>query len=158
MARFHIAEARNGAEIAMVADLFDAYAASLPIDLTYQGFASERATLPGHYVPPGGALLLARDAQGVGIGCIALRASGAGRGEIKRLYVVPAGRGMGLGKALLAAVTRAAAGLGHHALCLDTLPFMAEAQALYLAAGFRPIAPYYDSPVPGTVFLGKVLP
>lgn len=157
MAGFDIAEARNGADVAMVADLFDAYAASLPIDLSYQGFAAERASLPGQYAPPGGALLLARDARKAGIGCIALRASGAGRGEIKRLYVAPAARGMGLGKALLAAVTRAAAGLGHRALCLDTLPFMAEAQALYLAAGFRPIAPYYDSPVPGTVFLGKVL-
>ena len=66
--------------------------------------------------------------------------------------------GLGLGKALLAAVTDAAASLGHGALCLDTLLFMAKARALYLAAGFRPIPPYYDSPVPGTVFLGKALP
>ena len=55
-------------------------------------------------------------------------------------------------------MTNAAASPGHGALCLDTLPFMAEARALYLAAGFRPIPPYYDSPVPGTVFLGKALP
>ena len=54
-------------------------------------------------------------------------------------------------------MTNAVASLGHGALCLDTLPFMAEARALYLTAGFRPIPLYYDSPVPGAVFLGKAL-
>lgn len=157
MADFQIAEARSGADIEAVATLFSAYAASLPIDLAYQGFAAELAMLPGQYVPPGGALLLARNAAGLALGCVALRALGEGRAEIKRLYVAPEARGLGLGKALLEAVTRTAANIGHGALCLDTLPFMAEAQALYLAAGFRPIPPYDAAAVPGTVFLGKVL-
>ena len=157
MPAIFIAPASIDADIAAVAALFDAYAASLPVDLAYQDFATERATLPGKYVPPGGALLLARDAAGEALGCIALRALDAGRGEIKRLYVAPAGRGAGVGRALLAAVTREAARLGHRALCLDTLPFMDAAQALYLADGFHPIAAYYETPVQGTVFLGKVL-
>ena len=157
MAGFHIAAASGGADIAAVAALFDADAASPPIDLSWQDFAAERAASPGKYAPPGGALLLARNAARVALGCVALRAPGEGRAEIKRLYVAPTARGLGLGKALLAAVTNAAASPGHGALCLDTLPFMAEARALYLAAGFRPIPPYYDSPVPGAVFLGKAL-
>jgi GNAT superfamily N-acetyltransferase len=158
MAAFQITEALSAPEIAAVAALFDAYAASLPIELGYQDFATERATLPGKYVRPGGVLLLARDAAGSPLGCVALRALGGGRAEIKRLYVAPAARGLGLGRALLAGVTQAAIELGHGALCLDTLPFMAEAQARYMRAGFLPIPPYGESPVPGTAFLGKELP
>ncbi len=153
-----IVHATTGADIAAVAGLFDAYAASLPVDLAWQDFAAERASLPGKYTPPGGVLLLARDAGGEALGCIALRPLDEGRAEIKRLYVAPAARGSGLGRALLAAVTREAARLGHRALCLDTLPFMDAAQALYLADGFHPIAPYYETPVQGSVFFGKLLP
>ncbi|MES2712538.1 MAG: GNAT family N-acetyltransferase [Pseudomonadota bacterium] len=159
MDAIRIAQASTKDDIAAVAALFDAYAASLPVDLGYQGFAAERAGLPGAYAPPSGALLLARDAAGVALGCVALRAlNDTSAGEIKRLYVAPAARGLGLGKALLAAVSQAAMACGYRALCLDTLPFMAEAQALYRANGFGEIPPYYATALPGTVFLGKVLP
>lgn len=158
MPRFVIAEAQSEADLAEVAALFDAYAASLPIDLGYQDFATERATLPGRYARPGGALLLARDTAGMALGCVALRARDGGRAEIKRLYVAPFARGLGLGRALLDAVTQAAVGLGHGALCLDTLPFMTEAQALYRRAGFQPILAYDEAAPPGTVFLGRDLP
>jgi len=56
-----------------LAKLFRAYAASLPIDLGYQGFAAELASLPGKYAPPDGALLIARDARGAPLGCVAMR-------------------------------------------------------------------------------------
>ena len=107
-------------------------------------------------------MLLARAAgtgQGAApLGCVALRPLGpAGIAEMKRLYVVPAGRGMGLGLALVEAVLGEARRIGYARVVLDTLPFMAEAVALYRRAGFTGIAPYYETPVAGTIFLGHAL-
>ena len=123
--------------------------------MAYQDFATELATLPGKYAPPAGELLLARDPMGTPLGCAALRPLGQdGCCELKRLYVVPEARGMGLGKALLDAVLETAARIGYREIRLDTLPDMTAALALYRQAGFAPIAPYYDTPLAGTWFLG----
>ena len=136
--------------------LFRAYAASLPIDLAYQGFAIELATLPGAYAAPAGVLLLARDRSGAAIGCVALRPlAEPGCCEMKRLFVAPAARGLGLGRALMEAIVSEAARLGYRAVRLDTLPTMTAAIAMYRAAGFEPIAPYYDTAPAGTIFLGR---
>jgi ribosomal protein S18 acetylase RimI-like enzyme len=138
--------------------LFRAYAAALSIDLAYQDFESELAALPGKYAPPGGALLLARGKDGALLGCAALRPMAPpGCCEMKRLYVAPEARGLGLGKALVEAVLEAARQAGYGELRLDTLPEMTEAQALYARLGFVRIEPYYDTPIAGTVFMGKRL-
>jgi ribosomal protein S18 acetylase RimI-like enzyme len=151
---FDIRPVRNDRDIAAASRLFEAYAASLAVDLDYQGFAAEQAGLPGKYAPPEGALLLARDRGGEPAGCVALRPLEAGRiCEMKRLYVAPAGRGAGLGRALMQAAIEVARSLGYREIRLDTLPDMKAAQALYRDAGFRPTAPYYETPVAGTVFL-----
>ncbi|WP_293386383.1 GNAT family N-acetyltransferase [Phenylobacterium sp.] len=76
---------------------------------------------------------------------------------MKRLYVAPAGRGAGLGRALVAAVIAAARAIGYREVRLDTLPEMGAAIALYRSVGFAPIAPYYDTPVAGTLFLSRRL-
>lgn len=153
-----IAPVRSADDLAAVAALFQAYEASLDVDLGYQDFAAELAALPGKYAPPAGALLLARDADGQPLGCVALRPmTEPGRCEMKRLYVAPAGRGAGLGRSLMRAIIDAAKAIGYRELWLDTLPGMAEAQGLYRAAGFEPAEPYYDTPVAGTVFLRLML-
>ncbi len=155
---FQIGPAETADDLAAAARLFQAYAASLTIDLAYQDFAAELASLPGRYAPPRGVLLLARDGRGQALGCIGLRPlAEAGVCEVKRLYVSPAARGMGLGRALVDAVVAAAERLGYREARLDSLPEMAAAIALYRAAGFAPIEPYYDTPVAGTVFLGRIL-
>jgi ribosomal protein S18 acetylase RimI-like enzyme len=157
--RLQIKPVRSAADLAATVALFNGYAAGLGIDLGFQGFAAELAGMPGQYAPPAGELLLSRDGAGEALGCVGLRPiQPAGRCEMKRLYVVPRGRGLGLGAALIEAVIAAAIRIGYREIRLDTLPTMAAAIALYRAAGFSPIAPYYDTPVAGTVFLARTLP
>lgn len=150
---FTIGQAESAADIAAVATLFAGYAASLPIDLGYQDFTGEVAGLPGRYGPPGGALLIARDLRGRALGCIGLRAIDDDRGEIKRLYVAPDGRGTGLGRALAEAVIAKARRAGYRELLLDTLETMTAARRLYAGLGFVAVAPYYAPTPSGTLFM-----
>ena len=113
---------------------------------------SELAHLPGDYAPPGGALLLAR-VSGIPAGCVAVRRIDAGIGELKRLYVRPVQRGLGLGRLLTEAAAERARELGYQRLRLDTAPEMTAAHELYRRLGFREIDPYRENPVPGTRFL-----
>ncbi len=136
-----------------VVHLFRAYAASLSVDLCFQGFEAEVAGLPGAYAPPGGRLLVACE-DGKAIGCGALRPAGEATAEMKRLYVEPRGRGKRVGEKLAAAIIAAAREIGYRRLCLDTLPEMGVAQKLYRKLGFVDIAPYYANPIPGARFLG----
>ncbi|MBX7249246.1 MAG: GNAT family N-acetyltransferase [Caulobacteraceae bacterium] len=148
----HLAGANR--DLADIVRLFRAYEASIDTDLCFQGFDAEVASLPGKYAPPKGALLMARTPRGQPIGCVAVRPiEGDGVCEMKRLYVAPEGRGAGLGKALMQAAIGEARRIGYREIRLDTLPSMTTAQALYRAAGFVRIAPYYGTPVGGTVFM-----
>ena len=72
---------------------------------------------------------------------------------MKRLFVRPAGRGLGVGRALVAKILEEAQTLGYGEVVLDTLPTMAEVQGLYRACGFRDIPPYRPNPVSGARFL-----
>lgn len=116
------------------------YEAGLGVSLCFQGFEAEVAGLPGDYAPPGGAMLLARDAEGGGlVGVVALRPvrDAPELCEMKRLYVRPVARGSGVGRELAMAVIEEGRRLGYRRMCLDTLPGMREAQALYRSLGFR---------------------
>jgi ribosomal protein S18 acetylase RimI-like enzyme len=157
-ASFQIVPARSAADFDAVKRLFTAYASALGIDLSYQGFEAELAGLPGKYAPPSGTLLIARGMDGAPLGCVALRPIAPdGRCEMKRLYVSPQARGLGLGKALVDAVIAEALRIGYREMRLDTLPTMGEAIALYRKAGFQPIDPYYETPVAGTIFMARRL-
>ena len=147
-----IAEAREAQDIATARRLFEEYATSLGIDLCFQGFEEELATLPGSYAPPDGRLLLARHGDEIA-GCVALRRLEQDIGEMKRLYVRPPFRGLGIGRMLTEAITREARIAGYGRMRLDTLPTMTSALALYRQLGFREIRPYRSNPVEGTFFL-----
>ena len=153
-----IAPVRTAEDLAAAIGLFRAYAASLDVDLAYQDFEAELAAMPGRYGPPDGELLLARAGDGGPVGCVGLRPLGPdGCCEMKRLYVRPDGRGSGLGVRLVEAIVAAGRRIGYREMRLDTLPSMSGAIALYGRLGFRPIDPYYDTPVAGTLFMRRVL-
>ncbi len=151
---FSIRPVRAADDLAAVGVLFQAYVATLDVDLGYQDFSGELAGLPGKYAPPQGELLLARDAADQPLGCVGLRPiSPDGCCEMKRLYLLPAARGLGLGKAMTEAVIETARSLGYSELRLDTLPSMTTALRLYDLLGFERIGPYYAPTPDGTVFM-----
>ena len=136
--------------------IFREYAAGLGVDLCFQNFEAELAALPGEYGAPRGALLLAT-VNGELAGCGACRALGdvdyANACEMKRLYVRPGFRGLGLGRMLAQALMDHAMRAGYSVMLLDTLDDMEAARGLYVALGFEEIPPYYFNPIPGAHYL-----
>jgi ribosomal protein S18 acetylase RimI-like enzyme len=130
-------------DAAAVRRLFREYAASLDVDLSFQGFEAEVDDPLGFYE-----LVLLTDG-----GCVALRRLDAETCEMKRLWVRPEARGGGLGRRLAEAVIAEARARGYERMLLDTLPTMAAARALYASLGFRETEAYRYNPVPGTSFL-----
>ncbi len=152
---FAITPARQVSDFASAATLFQDYTRSLGRDLSYQSADAERQGLPGKYAPPSGELLLARLSDGTPVGCVALRPiDPPGCCEMKRLYVSPAARGMGVGGALVDAIIGVARQLHYKEMRLDSLASLASALALYQAAGFQPIPAYCENPFADAVFLG----
>lgn len=143
-------------QIERVRALFLEYQGLLDVDLGFQGFTEELAGLPGSYAPPSGRLLLATVNQ-IPCGCAALQAITSETCEMKRLYVQPEQRGIGLGRLLVQRVLDEARAIGYLRICLDTFPSMTQATAMYLALGFEEIPPYRHNPVPGTRYMALSL-
>ncbi len=147
-----VAEAVSAADVDLARSLFQEYQRAIGVDLCFQAFGEELRTLPGAYARPRGRLLLAMEGEEPA-GCGALRPIAPGIAELKRMWVRPAFRGRGLGRAIAEALLAAAREEGYRAARLDTLPSMREAQALYRSLGFRDTAAYYDNPLPGVVYM-----
>ena len=118
------------------------YEAGIGVSLCFQNFEGELAGLPGDYAPPGGAMILAREPERRRAGRLRGGAAGAGlawavRDEAALSCARPA-RGSGLGRTLALAAIAEARRLGYARMCLDTLPSMTAAQALYRALGLSP--------------------
>lgn len=139
----HIREARI---------LFREYETALGVDLCFQSFEEELANLPGKYAPPDGLLMLAADDSDVA-GCAAMRKIGEHVCEIKRLFVRPQYRGMGIGRMLAQEIICRARHAGYHVMYLDTLAILERAIALYRSLGFQETEPYYHNPLDGVVYL-----
>jgi GNAT superfamily N-acetyltransferase len=152
MASLSFVQVETALDVETARSLFREYEASLPVDLGFQDFKAEVVELPRPYVPPRGALLLACDSEQVA-GCGALRPWTDAVCELKRMFVRPAFRGRGYGRALAEALIERAQAAGYRSMRLDTLNFMSEAASLYRSLGFEPIDRYYSNPHPGTVFL-----
>jgi GNAT superfamily N-acetyltransferase len=99
------------------------------------------------FAPPEGRLLLAeRERQIIGIAC--LRKISAEIGEVKRMYVRPAFRGQGIGRALVERLIAEARQAGYRRLRLDSARYMKSAHALYRSVGFTEIDAYPESEIP----------
>jgi putative acetyltransferase len=137
-------------------ELLGEYAASLGVDLCFQNFASELQGLPGEYAQPGGALLLAW-VDGQAAGCVAMRplpdVDHTNACEMKRLFVRPPYRRLGLGRLLTQQVLDLASQAGYSCVLLDTLSEMEAARGLYQQLGFEEVAPYYFNPIAGAHYL-----
>jgi len=129
-----------------VRELFMQYADSLDFDLEFQGFSQELATLPGHYAPPEGCILLAEE-SGCFVGCVALRPLEDKICEMKRLYVRSGYRGLGIGRMLACSVIDRAREIGYEKMRLDTIVTMKEAKTLYYSLEFRNIKAYRYNPL-----------
>lgn len=143
-------------ELKQVQALFLEYQQGLGIDLCFQGFEQELQSLPGDYAEPQGGLFLAL-VGGKPAGCCAFRALNTSDHlnacEMKRLFVRPAFRGLGLGRQLVEAVVTGAQQAGYTTMLLDTLTDMEAARALYQEVGFVETEPYYHNPLPGAHYL-----
>ena len=135
-------------DVAIVRELFLEYAQSLGIDLAFQDFEREVASLPGDYDP----ILVAHWNSEVA-GCVALHGWDRDVCEMKRLFVRPAFRGHAIGRALAERIIVEAREKRFARMRLDTLPIMREAQELYRSLGFVEIPPYRFNPIDGSKFM-----
>lgn len=147
----------DGVCVSDVRALFREYAEAIGVDLCFQGFEQELAELPGRYAPnQGGQLWLARRVVEMA-GCVAMHRIDERVCEMKRMYVRPAFRGMGLGRRLADAVITGARRAGYTRMRLDTLSSMKVALAMYETLGFRDMPPYRHNPMEGARFMELVL-
>ena len=140
------------AQLDEIRRLFNEYWAAFGFTPCFQNFDTEVAGLPGAYSPPHGRLALAWVNDTVA-GCVALRRFDTVRAEAKRLYVRPAFRGCGVGRALMDWVIAEARLAGYREIVGDTLPVMAAALEMYDRMGFERTAPYAGEPTPGAIYL-----
>ncbi len=138
-------------DVPVVRQLFLEYAKGLSIDLCFQNFEAELASLPVKYAPPQGRLMLAWDG-GKAVGCEALRPIDDDVCEMKRLYVQPGARNQQLGHRLAECICHEARDSGYHRICLDTLPAMSSAIHIYSALGVKHVEPYVFNPIEGALF------
>lgn len=149
MIEIHTAQTPDDLESIRV--LFREYQQGLGVDLCFQDFQAELEGLPGKYVAPAGALLIAKEGLSA-CGCVAVRPMEGTICEMKRLFVRPEWRGRGLGRRLARTILDQARSLGYAVMRLDTLDRLTEAMMLYESLGFRRIRAYYDNPLAGVAY------
>lgn len=153
---FSIREAETSEDIHVAAGLFREYQMWLNVDLCFQGFEDELKNVATVYAPPRGVIYIATvDGEDVGIG--ALRPLSDDRCEMKRVFVRDGARGAGIGKRIIDLLIARATDIGYASIVLDTLPKLETARGIYRSLGFREIDPYYENPLPGVVYLEKIL-
>ena len=146
-------QVESASQITQARELFIEYAQSLGFSLCFQNFDKELADLPGDYAPPEGRLLLA-EWNGQLAACVALHKLDPDICEMKRLYLRPQFRGLGLGRALTEHIITDARQIGYQRMRLDTVePVMKDAVAMYRKLGFKEIAPYRTNPIAGAMYM-----
>lgn len=131
-------------QIQAVRELFQEYAASPGVTVMRWAFDEELAELPGAYAPPNGRLLLAVE-DGENVGCVALRPSGDGLCEMRRLYVRPTHRNKGIGRQLIEAIIEEARSIGYDIMRLDERFFKTR---MFWFFHFQATNPTWQQPIP----------
>jgi len=111
------------------------------------GFDPELSLLPSldEFAPPRGVFLIAR-LHGEPVGCGGLKPISAEAAYLKRMWIAPAARGLGLARRLLGALEEHASASGYSVVRLETNKALVEAQQLYRSSGYREVAPFNDEP------------
>jgi putative acetyltransferase len=141
-------------EFGQAKELFEEYAQTLHIDLSFQNFSRELENIRDQYAKPSGALILVY-VDDAPAGCAGIRKQKDGIAELKRMYVKPDFRGYKLGKELLERSLEAAKELGYLKVRLDTLASMLPARKLYESFGFHEIPAYYLNPMDDAIYMEK---
>jgi len=151
----HIIE--EGKELEIIRDLFREYEKELDEDICFQSFDEELKHPLKKYGPPSGDLVLAYWEDEIA-GCIALaRMKEPGACEMKRLYVKPSSSKIKLGGLLIEELLSSAKERNYKRMRLDTFLKLQAAVHLYHQYGFEKISAYYDNPLPGVVYMEKLL-
>ena len=135
-------------DVAIVRELFLEYAQNIGVDLGFQDFQREVASLPGDYDP-----ILVAHWNSEPAGCVAMHPMERKSCEMKRLFVRAQYRGHAIGRALAERIIAEARSRGYERMRLDTLPTMTEAIPLYQSLGFVEIPPYRYNPIAGSKFM-----
>ena len=96
-------------------------------------------------IPPAGVFLVAT-LHSEAVGCGGLKFHDGAPAEVKRMWVAPAARGLGLGRRLLTELEAHAAAHGVTVLRLETNGTLAEAISLYHSSGYQEVAAFSDEP------------
>lgn len=142
--------------ISEVKDLIREYSLWLGRDLSFQDIDSELHNPSVKYAPPEGELLVALDGEKV-LGMVAYHRLSAETCEMKRLYVRPEARGIGLGRRLAAEIISRAAAAGYSEMVLDTIEPLRAAISLYKSLGFKECEAYYHNPMSDVIYFMKEL-
>jgi len=154
MTRIRLAEFPG--DTTAILDIWREFVANSPVSLTFQANEKEFAGLPGKYAPPDGRIILA-DRAGSIVGCVALRKVSPDICEMKRLYVRPYTRGLGLGYQLVERAIAEARMAGYAEMRLDVMAESEKARRIYRAWGFEAAEPVSFNPSPTASFLGLKL-
>lgn len=147
-----IKELENYEATQSIKEIFLEYSQFLNVDLCFQGFEQELADLKKLYAPSSGCILVAEEGETL-VGAVALKKIGEGICEMKRLYVRPAFRKYGIGRALVQLLIEKAKEKGYQTMKLDTLDSLKPAIALYQSFGFQETTAYYHNPLPNVVYM-----
>jgi len=151
----HIIE--EGDELDVIRELFREYEKELNEDICFQSFDEELKNPLKKYGPPSGDLVLAYWEDEIA-GCIALtKMNDAEACEMKRLYVKPSFRKNKIGRLLIEELLSSAKEKNYEKMRLDTFSKLQAAVHLYKQFGFENISAYYNNPLPGVVYMEKVL-
>lgn len=157
MTQVKLVEAISKEDFQAAVELFRRYELEIDVDLCFQNFEEELKNIDKQYSRPDGILFLAKANNEKPIGCGGLRRWEDGICELKRMYLMEEGRGLGLGKTLLYKAIETAKDLGYSKMRLDTLPSMKVAIQLYEKNGFYEIDSYRHNPVEGVKYYERDL-